>query len=84
MRKAIEDYLVCSGYTEPSLVAMRPKYDRIIRRMRQRGFDDLGSDSAMNELALIVHQMRLPEARDPAAEHNLRNLTGVRQGRRWK
>lgn len=63
---------------------MRLKYDRIIRRMSERGFDDLSSDEAVNELTLIVSQMRLSKARDAAAEHNLRNLTGVRQGRRWK
>lgn len=83
-REAVENYLVSSGYTEPSLVAMRPQYDRIIRRMSERGFDDLGSDMAVSELTSIILHMRRPEARDAAAEHNLRNLTGVRQGRRWK
>jgi hypothetical protein len=43
----IENFLLHSGYTEPSLVAMRPKYDRIIARMRERGFGDLASDMAV-------------------------------------
>ncbi|MHB1504931.1 MAG: hypothetical protein ACYCTL_13310 [Acidimicrobiales bacterium] len=80
----VENFLLMAGFTEPSLVEMRPKYDRIIRRMHECGFDDLGSDMAVSQLTLIVHQMRLREARDAAAEHHLRNLTGVRQGRRWK
>lgn len=83
-RQSLEDCLVKWGYTEPSLVEMRPKYERVIRRMRERGFDDLDSDMAVNELILIVHQMRRAEARDSATEHHLRNLTGVREGRRWK
>lgn len=83
-REVVENFLLGAGYMEPSLVKMRPKYDRIIRRMRERGFDDLSSGEAVNELTLIVSQMRLSKARDAAAEHNLRNLTGVRQGRRWK
>jgi len=83
-RQSLEDYLVQGGYTEPSLVKMRPKYERVIRRMHERGFDDLDSDTAVNELVLIVQQMRRPEARDSGAEHHLRNLTGVREGRRWK
>jgi len=82
----IETFLLHSGYTEPSLRAMRPEYDRIIRRMRERGFGDLSSDMAVTELDLIILQMRLPEVRRdyPETEHYLRNATRVRNGGKWK
>lgn len=82
----IENFLLHSGYTEPSLVAMRPKYDRIIRRMRKRGFEDLSSDMAVTELDLIILQMRRPEMRRdyPEVEHHLRNATRVRKDGKWK
>jgi hypothetical protein len=82
----IETFLLNSGYTELSLRPMRPKYDRIIRRMRERGFGDLSSDMAVTELDLIILQMRLPEVRRdyPETEHHLRNATRVRSGGKWK
>jgi hypothetical protein len=84
--ETIEGFLLHSGYTEPSLAAIRPKYDRIIRRMGERGFDDLSSDMAVTELDLILLQMRRPEIRmgGARAQHNLRNVTGVRADGKWK
>ena len=57
--EVIENFLLHSGFTEPSLVAMRPKYDRIIRRMRERGFEGLTSDKAVTELdSILLHTRR--------------------------
>ncbi len=82
----IEIFLLHSGYTELSLRAMRPKYDRIIRRMRERGFEDMSSDMAVTELDSIILHMRLPKVRRdyPETEHHLRNITRVRNGGKWK
>jgi hypothetical protein len=84
--EAIENFLLHSGYTEPSLAAMRPRYDRIIRRMRDRGFEGLTSDMAVTELELILLHMRRPEVRRafPEPEHHLRNITRVRERGEWK
>ena len=82
--ETLERFLLDSGYTEPSLVVMRPKYHRIIHRMHERGYDALNSDMAVTELDMILQQMRLPTVRNPEAEHHLRNVTGVRRGKTWK
>ena len=65
---------------------MRPKYGRFIRRMRERGFEDLASDMAVRELDSIILHMRRPEVRRdyPATEHHLRNITRARNGGKWK
>ncbi len=72
----IEGFLLRSGYIEPSLEKMRPKYPRVRRRMGELGFYDLGSDLAISHLCIIVKQMA--EYRDQRVEHQLRNNFNVR------
>jgi hypothetical protein len=76
----LERYLLLSGLTELSLVALRPKYRRWIVRLHKQGLPvpaALNDDpQACNLVNLLVHQTR-PE-RNPKVEHHLRNATGVR------
>ena len=80
----IEDFLYRSGLTAPSVEALRSTFPRLKRHLAEKGFTSL-PDSPLssdwrgaNEINRFVHEHALPEVRNAAAAHNLRNLTGVR------
>jgi hypothetical protein len=79
----IEQYLVRSGLSPQSVEALRPDFPRWIRRLRERGVDQVPSSPltadglASNELLLLIKQGS--KDRDSNIEHELRNLTRVRR-----
>ena len=86
MQQDILDYLRRSGWVTQSVQAVLPELPRWERHLRNRGvmaIPRLGVHSwspaearAHNELNLLMRQASCQ--RDPAFEHHLRNLTGIR------
>jgi hypothetical protein len=81
----IERFLLHSGFTEPSLEAVRPYFPRWKRWIHSLGVTRIApllspsgptDDHAANLLILLAKQASLQ--RDQASEHHLRNLTGIR------
>jgi hypothetical protein len=84
----IERWLYHSGLTAPSVEALRRHFPRWRRYLTERGVTEIPSPLSAdpvdtdpsNVLCLLVRQASL--VRDPAMEHNLRNLVGVRPYKR--
>lgn len=86
--EALDNFLLMSAHTWPSVEALRPEYARWRRWLESEGFDEVpplrtqdpkGAD-AINHLCLLAKQAS-KNRDDPAGEHHLRNLTRVRP---WK
>jgi hypothetical protein len=81
----IEEWLYRSGLIASSVTALRPDFPRWRRQLLARGVSriplslrsaDGGEALATNMLSLLVRQAS--DERNPAIEHNLRNLVGAR------
>ena len=93
-----DDYADMVEYLRPSLVAesierLRPHFPSFRRQMCQRGFDRVPpplcsagpkDDLAADLFLLLIKQAMDPKTRDASDEHNLRNITRIRPGGRWK
>jgi hypothetical protein len=83
----IDDFLRQSGFTEPSLEAIRGGYPRIRRYLESLGVTRIApllapagaaDDRAASLLCLLAKQAMDDDRRNKASEHHLRNLTGIR------
>lgn len=84
----IENYLVThTPMAAQSVVSLRPRFPRWIRHLESQGITTWPDPYSFrpydsHAMNVIVQLIREGSAeRDPAIEHNLRNMTGVRP---WK